>query len=153
MSSYSNAFGETLKEIADSRGFRARVEQIDQVICFRLPEITFTARFKPNLSPRIDIGDSPLVPDLIVEMSGSTASSFFAGELNPFLAQRTGEIRFDGDPRSFLLVFPQVIDTVAPLHRARLDPETFITPGPPMKPDHSALAMALEEDENSAAGR
>jgi hypothetical protein len=99
-----------------------RFRRIETVVQYRMrdPESTITVAAPLGAAPRVDYGETDLVPDLVMEMPADVAHRFWLGRVNVTVALARGQIVARGPVPKILKLIPLMKPTY-PRYRARLE--------------------------------
>jgi hypothetical protein len=90
--------GATLRAAAADSELGAKLKGADAVIQHRLsePSATVTLDARASREPRVELGETSLVPDVVMSMSSDTAHALWTGQLQLVRALASGEIAAKG---------------------------------------------------------
>jgi hypothetical protein len=107
---YAN-LGLFLRQLAVDPELTDALKRLDTTFQLRLrnPESVLTMRTPgEEREPQVDLGDTTLHPEVVLQLDADMAHRFWLGELNPAVALAKGEIRTRGPVSKVLGLVPLV---------------------------------------------
>jgi hypothetical protein len=87
----------------------------------RQPDAQLTVKTPRGEEPaRVDLGDSALQPEVVLQMDADTAHRFWLGEVNVAVALAKGDVRARGPVAKILAIVP-LVKPGFPRYRAQLE--------------------------------
>jgi hypothetical protein len=87
---------------------------------FRSPDSMVTLKLLEDEEREVDMGPTPLKPEVVVGMDADTAHRFWLGEVNPTVAMAKGQLLTKGPVAKILKLVP-ILQPVFPRYRERLE--------------------------------
>ena len=105
-----DGLGAVLKNAAADGGARARLQQADAIVQYRLtdPAATITVDARASSDTKVDLGETQLEPEIVFLLPADTAQKLFAGDLALTEALATGEIASKGPVAKMLKMLPAI---------------------------------------------
>jgi hypothetical protein len=102
--------GRLFEEVVADLELGPRVQQADTIVQYRLsePEALITVKIKKGQERRVDLGETDLVPEVVMTMAADTAHRFWLGNLSVTMAMTRGEIIAKGPVAKILRLVPLV---------------------------------------------
>ena len=107
--------------IADEELF-ARFQKADTIVRYELgdPDSTISVKMLAGQDGQVDLGPSPLEPEVIMSMAADTAHRFWLGQVNVTVALARGQIKAKGPVAKILKLVP-VAKPVFPRYHGQLE--------------------------------
>lgn len=87
---------------------------------FRGPDSMVTLKLVEGEDREVDMGPTPLKPEVVVAMDADVAHRFWLGEVNPTVAMAKGQVMTKGPVAKILRLIP-MLQPVFPRYRERLE--------------------------------
>jgi SCP-2 sterol transfer family len=115
--------GRLLQELVVDPEMAPALARVDTTVQFRLrePEAQLTVRTPRDDAPaQVDLGESALAPEVVLQMDADVAHRFWLGEVNVAVALAKGDVRARGPVAKILAVVP-LVKPGFPRYRAQLE--------------------------------
>ena len=114
--------GKLFQELITDPELVAAFTQTDTIVQYRYrePAATITVKIKAGEDPQVDLGESKLVPEVVMAMEADVAHRFWLGRVNVTVALARGEIKAKGPVAKILRLVP-LIKPVFPRYVAQLE--------------------------------
>jgi hypothetical protein len=115
--------GRLLQELVVDPQMAPALERVDTTVQFRLrqPDAQLTVKTpRGEEAAQVDLGDSALQPEVVLQMDADTAHRFWLGEVNVAVALAKGDVRARGPVAKILAIVP-LVKPGFPLYRAQLE--------------------------------
>jgi hypothetical protein len=130
---YAN-LGLFMRQLAVDPEMTPALRRADTIFQLRMraPDATLTVRTPNDEEPaQVDLGDTTLQPEVVLQLDADTAHRFWLGTLNPAIALAKGDIRTRG-PASKVLGLLPLVKPGFPRYRQQLEAagrEDLLPPG------------------------
>src|SRR5829696_8673715 len=114
--------GRLLQELVADPQMAPALERVDTTVQFRLrqPDAQLTVKTpRGEDPPQVDLGDTTLQPEVVLQMDADTAHRFWLGEVNVAVALAKGDVRARGPVAKILAIVP-LVKPGFPRYRAQL---------------------------------
>ena len=115
--------GRLFQDLAANPAVAPELKRADTVVQYRLrrPDAQVTVKLVGGQEPpQVDLGQTALQPEVVMQMDADTAHRLWLGKVNPTVALARGEIRARGPAAKILRLVP-LMKTVLPRYRAQLE--------------------------------
>ena len=115
--------GRLFQDLAANPEVVPELKRADTVVQYRLrrPDAQVTVKLVGGQEPpQVDLGQTALQPEVVMQMDADTAHRLWLGKVNPTVALARGEIRARGPAAKILRLVP-LMKTVLPRYRAQLE--------------------------------
>jgi hypothetical protein len=115
--------GRFMQEMAADPELAPALERADTTFQLRLrqPDATVTVSAPQDDQPaKVDLGDTALQPEVVLQMDADTAHRFWLGDVNVAVALARGDVRARGPVAKILKIVPLVKPSF-PRYRAQLE--------------------------------
>jgi hypothetical protein len=119
---YAN-LGLFLRQLAVDPEMTGVLQRVDTTFQMRLrnPDSVLTVRTPgEEREPQVDLGDTTLHPEVVIQLDADTAHRFWLGRLNAAVALANGDIRTRG-PASKVLGIVPLVKPGCPRYRSQLE--------------------------------
>jgi putative sterol carrier protein len=114
--------GRLFVEMAEDPELVSQFQRANTVVQYRYsePRAVITLDLREDSGPRVDLGDTDLVAEVVMSMDADTAHRFFLGQVNVTVALARGQIRAKGPVAKILKLVP-LVKPVFPRYREQLE--------------------------------
>ena len=117
-----SCIGRLFQEIVRDEELATKFQRANTILQYqyREPECQITLKLVDGEDPRVDLGETQLEPEVVMEMEADTAHRFWLGEVNVTVALARGQMRAKGPVAKILRLVP-LTKPVFPRYRKMLE--------------------------------
>jgi putative sterol carrier protein len=117
-----SCIGRLFQEIVGDEELATKFQRANTILQYqyREPECQITLKLVDGEDPRVDLGETQLEPEVVMEMEADTAHRFWLGEVNVTVALARGQMRAKGPVAKILRLVP-LTKPVFPRYRKMLE--------------------------------
>jgi putative sterol carrier protein len=114
--------GKLFQDLAEDEELAPKFRKANTIVQYeyRDPDAKITLRRQEDQPGDVDLGETEMVPEVVMSMEGDTAHRFFLGKVNVTTALARGQIKAKGPVAKILKLVP-LTKPIFPRYKAQLE--------------------------------